>query len=40
MTLEETEVYLPDLIHITDYHERIFVGEMALVLQRLASPRS
>ena len=26
---------IPDLIHIDDYHERIFVGEMALVLQRL-----
>lgn len=26
---------IPDLIHITDYHEKIFVGEMALVLQRL-----
>lgn len=26
---------VPDLIHITDYHEKIFVGEMALVLQRL-----
>ena len=27
--------FIPDLIHITDYHERIFDGEMALVLQRL-----
>lgn len=27
--------FMPDLIHITDYHEKIFVGEMALVLQRL-----
>lgn len=29
------EEFIPDLIHITDYHEKIFVGEMALVLQRL-----
>ena len=26
---------IPDLIHVTDYHEKIFAGEMALVLQRL-----
>ena len=31
---------IPDLIHITDYHEKIFVGEMALVLQRLNTPAS
>lgn len=34
------EEFLPDLIHITDYREKIFVGEMALVLQRLNSPRA
>ena len=32
-TLEQS--LIPDLIHIDDYHEKIFVGEMALVLQRL-----
>lgn len=29
------EECIPDLIHITDYHEKIFLGELALVLQRL-----
>lgn len=29
------EEFIPELIHITDYHERVFVGELALVLQRL-----
>ena len=28
---------IPDLIHITDYHEKIFLGELALVLQRLTT---
>ena len=28
---------IPDLIPITDYHEKIFLGELALVLQRLAT---
>lgn len=34
------EEFIPDLIHITDYHEKIFAGEMALVLQRLAMPQA
>ena len=34
------EDFIPDLIHVTDYHERIFAGEMALVLQRLAAPHA
>ncbi|MBR3157674.1 MAG: ROK family protein [Atopobiaceae bacterium] len=34
------EDFIPDLIHITDYHEKIFAGEMALVLQRLTAPLS
>ena len=29
------EESMPDLIHIDDYHERIFLGETVLVLQRL-----
>lgn len=29
------EAFLPDLIHITDYYEKIIAGELALVLQRL-----
>lgn len=28
---------IPDLIHITDYREKIFLGEIALVLQRLST---
>ena len=28
---------IPDLIHIDDYHDRILVGELTLVLQRLAT---
>ena len=28
---------IPDLIHITDYRERVFLGEIALVLQRLST---
>ena len=31
------EDLIPDLIHITDYREKIFLGEMALVLQRLST---
>ncbi|MBP3894438.1 MAG: ROK family protein [Atopobiaceae bacterium] len=31
------EEFIPDLIHITDYHEKIFLGELALVLQRLTT---
>ncbi len=31
------EEYIPDLIHITDYHEKVFLGELALVLQRLTT---
>lgn len=29
------EKYLPDLIHVDDYLDRIFLGEMGLVLQSL-----
>lgn len=28
---------IPDLIHITDYHKKIVLGELALVLQRLTT---
>ena len=31
------EELIPDLIHITDYREKIFLGEIALVLQRLST---
>ena len=31
------EEFIPDLIHITDYHEKIFLGELALVTQRLTT---
>jgi hypothetical protein len=31
--------YLPDLIRVTDYRERIAVGELALCLQKLNNPR-
>ena len=31
--------YLPDLVRVTDYHERIALGELALCLQKLANPR-
>ena len=31
--------YIPDLIRVTDYRERIALGEMALCLQKLANPR-
>ncbi|MDO4539024.1 MAG: ROK family protein [Coriobacteriales bacterium] len=30
---------LPDLIHVTDYRERIALGELALCLQKLHNPR-
>ena len=35
----ELEVYMPDLIRVTDYRERIALGELALCLQKLANPR-
>ena len=28
-----------DLVRVTDYHERIALGELALVLQKLSHPR-
>jgi len=31
--------YMPDLIHVTNYRERIALGELALCLQKLAHPR-
>jgi hypothetical protein len=31
------EDLIPDLIHITDYREKIFLGELSLVLQRLST---
>lgn len=31
--------YIPDLIRVTDYRERIALGELALCLQKLANPR-
>ncbi len=33
------EEYLPDLIRVTDYRERIALGELALCLQKLNNPR-
>ena len=31
------EDFIPDLIHITDYHEKVILGELALVTQRLTT---
>lgn len=31
--------YLPDFVHVTDYRERISLGELALCLQKLHDPR-
>lgn len=31
--------YMPDLIRVTDYRERIALGELSLCLQKLANPR-
>ena len=31
------EDLIPDLIHITDYREKVFIGEIALVYQRLST---
>lgn len=33
------EEFIPDLIYVDDYRERIFLGELALCLQKLKSPR-
>ena len=33
------ELYLPDLIHVTDYRARIALGELALCVQKLNAPR-
>ena len=33
------KTYMPDLIHVTNYRERIALGELALCLQKLAHPR-
>lgn len=33
------DVYIPDLIRVTDYRERIALGELALCLQKLHNPR-
>lgn len=36
---DELGEYIPDLICVTDYRERIALGELALCLQKLANPR-
>ncbi|MDO4797082.1 MAG: ROK family protein [Coriobacteriales bacterium] len=33
------DAYIPDLIRVTDYRERIALGELALCLQKLSNPR-
>ena len=35
----DLEAYIPDLIRVTRYRERIALGELALCLQKLAKPR-
>ena len=34
-----TEQYIPDLVRVSDYRERIALGELALCLQKLSNPR-
>ncbi|MDO5709494.1 MAG: ROK family protein [Coriobacteriales bacterium] len=36
---DELEQYIPDLVRVTDYRERIALGELALCLQKLHNPR-
>jgi hypothetical protein len=33
------DIYIPDLIHVTDYRARVGLGEYALCLQKLNNPR-
>ena len=36
---ETLDAYIPDIIHVSDYRERIALGELALCLQKLHNPR-
>ena len=36
---EALDTYIPDIIHVSDYRERIALGELALCLQKLHNPR-
>lgn len=36
---EDLKSYVPDFIRVTDYRERIAIGELALCLQKLHNPR-
>ncbi|MBO7675648.1 MAG: ROK family protein [Atopobiaceae bacterium] len=36
---DEREDFVPDLVRVTDYRERIALGELTLCLQKLAHPR-
>ncbi len=33
------DAYIPDIIHVNDYRERVALGELALCLQKLHNPR-
>lgn len=39
MSKHMDEQYIPDLIHVSDYRERVALGELALCLQKLHNPR-